>query len=67
MNDGNIRRWREGKRHNAHLKVWFLTPFSLISQLRKKELTCGRRRNTLIRCLGLYLWVYTTDQDFLDQ
>ncbi|KAK7252541.1 hypothetical protein RIF29_36552 [Crotalaria pallida] len=20
MNDGNIRRWREGKRHNAHLK-----------------------------------------------
>ncbi|KAB1216136.1 hypothetical protein CJ030_MR4G006412 [Morella rubra] len=23
MNDGNIRRWKEGKRHNAHLKVWF--------------------------------------------
>jgi len=21
MNDGNIRRWKEGKRHNAHLKV----------------------------------------------
>ncbi|KAL4601725.1 hypothetical protein ACB092_10G002300 [Castanea dentata] len=20
MNDGNIRRWKEGKRHNAHLK-----------------------------------------------
>lgn len=24
MNDGNIRRWREGKRHNAHLKVRIL-------------------------------------------
>lgn len=22
MNDGNIRRWKEGKRHNAHLKVF---------------------------------------------
>lgn len=22
MNDGNIRRWKQGKRHNAHLKVW---------------------------------------------
>lgn len=21
MNDGSIRRWKEGKRHNAHLKV----------------------------------------------
>ncbi|PON94716.1 Ribosomal protein [Trema orientale] len=21
MNDGNIRRWKEGKRHNAHLKI----------------------------------------------
>jgi ribosomal protein L35 len=21
MNDGQIRRWRAGKRHNAHLKV----------------------------------------------
>lgn len=22
MNDGNFRRWKEGKRHNAHLKVY---------------------------------------------
>ncbi|XP_048141780.1 uncharacterized protein LOC115731231 isoform X3 [Rhodamnia argentea] len=25
MNDGNIRRWKEGKRHNAHLKAILLS------------------------------------------
>ena len=30
MNDGNIRRWKEGKRHNAHLKVlFFLVPMKI--------------------------------------
>lgn len=30
MNDGNIRRWRAGKRHNAHLKVHKPCLFSLL-------------------------------------
>lgn len=37
MNDGNIRRWREGKRHNAHLKVFTFSCLSilLVTQWRK--------------------------------
>ncbi|TKY70101.1 DNA (cytosine-5)-methyltransferase CMT2 [Spatholobus suberectus] len=30
MNDGSIRRWKEGKRHNAHLKVQFFSFFDLM-------------------------------------
>lgn len=38
MNDGTIRRWKEGKRHNAHLKVcvffFLLSRFWLSSSLK---------------------------------
>lgn len=30
MSDGNIRRWREGKRHNAHLKVNTIFFFGIV-------------------------------------
>ncbi|KAK8940446.1 hypothetical protein KSP39_PZI009895 [Platanthera zijinensis] len=31
LSDGQIRRWRAGKRHNAHLKVWILFSLWFIS------------------------------------
>lgn len=31
MNDGNIRRWKEGKRHNAHLKVCLFKSLSKLN------------------------------------
>ncbi|KAA3469274.1 DNA-methyltransferase CMT2 [Gossypium australe] len=65
MNDGNIRRWREGKNHNAHLKVMPFLYCSIVGAHMRVPVWCDDG-SVMVRLAILWTIFSFKKQGFLD-